>query len=103
MDEACRPVPRDRLEEAIEQALWKARKRLPVGVAPGHFNPYRAAAGAVVEHRGLCGITCWRKPPSPLHGSPRGAADGTEDDHEAATECPPLRSFLVTLELLSAR
>ena len=80
MDEACRPVPRDQLEEAIEEALWKARKRLPVGVATGHFNPYRAAAGAVVGHFERCGITCWRKPPPLLPSGSCGSVDETGNE-----------------------
>ena len=83
MDDEFRPVQKDELEEAVEQALWKARKLLPRKREPGVFDPYRAAAGVVVEHLKLCGITFWRKPPPPLPGSSCGLAD--EDANESET------------------
>ena len=86
MDEAYRPVPRDQREEAIEQALWKARKRLPRKVAPGHFNPYRAAAGAVVGHFERCGITCWRKPLPLLPSSSCGSVDETGNEKRSSRQ-----------------
>ena len=84
MDERHRPVARDEFEFAIEQALRKARPLLPRKVEPGCFDPYRAAATAIVEHLERCGITCCRKPPLPLHGNPRGA--GTADVTEGQTQ-----------------
>ena len=83
MEVGSRPVPRDELEWDVEQALWKARKLLPRKVAAGNFNPYRAAARAVVEHLELCDITCRRKPPPPLHSTARGLADGEENERQA--------------------
>ena len=77
MKDGHRPVAGDELEADIEQAPWKARKLLPRKVEPGNFNPYRTAARAVAEHLERCGINCYRKPPIPLHGNPRGA--GTVD------------------------
>ena len=73
MNEGHHPLARDELEADIEQALWMARRLLPRKVEPGNFSPYTAAARAVVEHLERCGITCYRKPPLPLHGNPRGA------------------------------
>ena len=40
-----RPVSRDELQWDVEQALWKARKRLLRKREPGVFSPDRAAAG----------------------------------------------------------
>ena len=74
-------MPRDELEWDIEQALRKARKLLPRKREPGVFDPYRAAARAVVEH--LCRITCWRKPPLRPHGFPGGPFDEDESKSEA--------------------
>ena len=72
MDDEYRPVPREALEENIERALEEARLLLPRKREPGVFNPYRAAAGVVVEHLVRCRIVCVRKPAPPMHGSPRG-------------------------------
>lgn len=83
MEDGSRPVPRDELEWDVEQALRKARKLLPRKREPGVFNPYRAAARAVVEHLELCRITCWRKPPLPPHGSPGGPFDEDGREREA--------------------
>ena len=83
MKEEHHPVARDELEEDIEQALWKARKLLPRKVEPGDFNPYKAAARVVVEHLERCGITCYRKPPLPLHGNPRGAGSAVVTESQA--------------------
>ena len=76
MEDRSRPVPRDELEWDVEQALRKAGKLLPRKREPGVFNPYRAAARAVVEYLELCRIVCWRKPPLPMHGNPGGPTDG---------------------------
>ena len=80
MEDGSRPVPRDELEWDVEQALSKARKLLPRKREPGVFDPYRAAARAVVEHLELCRITCWRKPPLAPHGIPGGPCDGDGND-----------------------
>ena len=82
MEDESRPVPRDELEWDVEQALWKARKLLPRKREPGVFNPYRAAARAVVEHLERCRIVCLRKPPLPMHGVPRGLAGGDGNGSE---------------------
>ena len=82
MDDDYRPVRRDALEETVERALEKARLLLPRKREPGVFNPYRAAAGVVVEHLERCRIVCVRKPPPPMHGSPRGPAG--EDEGQAS-------------------
>ena len=76
MEDEPRPVPRDELEWDVEQALWKARMLLPRKREPGVFDPYRAAARAVVEHLERCRIVCWRKPPLPMHGIPGRPAGG---------------------------
>lgn len=83
MEDESRPVPRDELEWDVEQALRKARKLLPRKREPGVFNPYRAAARAVVEHLERCRIVCSRKPPLPMHGVPRGLAGGDGNGSEA--------------------
>ena len=83
MEDEARPVPRDELEWDVEQALWNARKLLPGKREPGVFNPYRAAARAVVEHLERCRIVCLRKPPLPMHGVPRGPAGGDGNESEA--------------------
>lgn len=82
MEDESRPVPRDELEWDVEQALWKARKLLPRKREPGVFNPYRAAARAVVEHLERCRIVCLRKPPLPMHGYPRGLVGGDGNESE---------------------
>ena len=81
-DDYC-PVPSDHLEEAIEQALWKARKLLPRKVEPGVLDPYRAAAHVVVEHLELCGIICWREQPPALPGRSRGLANEDANESQA--------------------
>ena len=83
MEDGSRPVPRDELEWDVEQALRKASKLLPRKREPGVFNPYRAAARAVVEHLELCRVTCWRKPPLPPHGIPGGPSDRDGNEREA--------------------
>ena len=83
MEDRSRPVPRDELEWDVEQALRKARKLLPRKREPGVFNPYRAAARAVVEHLELCRIVCWRKPPLRPHGIPGGPSDGDGNESRA--------------------
>ena len=82
MEDESRPVPRDELEWDVEQALWKARKLLPRKREPGVFNPYRAAACAVVEHLERCRIVCLRKRPLPMHGYPRGLVGGDGNESE---------------------
>ncbi len=82
MEDGSRPVPRDELEWDVEQALRKAEKLLPRKREPGVFNPYRAAARAVVEHLELCRITCWRKPPLAPHGIPGGPCDGDGNEQD---------------------
>ena len=70
MDDNLRPVPKHELRFDVEHALRKARSLWPRRHVHGQDNPLRPVANAVVEHLALCGIRCFRKPPTMRHSTP---------------------------------
>ncbi len=70
MDDHLHPVPQHELLFNVEQALRKARKLWPRRHVHGQDNPLRPVANAVVQHLALCGIRCFRKPPTMGHSTP---------------------------------
>lgn len=103
MNDEYRAVPRNHLEEANEQAPWKARKLRPRKRKPGVSKPYRVLAPVLLEHLEHRRIVSMRKPPLPMYGSPLGPTDADGDESDALQTLPPQPCGGLTVVLQSGR
>ena len=80
MDDDLRPVPRREFLFDLEQALRLAERLWPRKRVPGDHDRFRLVAQRIVEQLELCGIRCFRKPPSIGHSIPPGPRPSSEDE-----------------------
>ena len=85
MDDDFRPIPRREFLFDVEQALRKAAKLWPRKHVPGDHDRFRPVANAVVEYLALCGIRCFRKPPTLGHSIPIRPFGPTNSDEDSET------------------